>query len=100
MHATLAGVALAMCIPIRDRHRESSPLHELEHDLHALVAWFILPLFAFANAGITFDGFGIDQFLHPIPLGIAAGLFLGKQLGVLVFSGQRCALVWLNCQPA
>lgn len=85
VHATLAGVLIAMCIPVRDSEQGHSPLHELEHDLHTLVAFGILPLFAFANAGITFNGFGLDQLLHPIPLGIAAGLFIGKQIGVFGF---------------
>jgi NhaA family Na+:H+ antiporter len=85
VHATLAGVVLALCIPIRSQSAGVSPLHELEHDLHALVAYFILPLFAFANAGISFVGFGLEQFMHPIPLGVAAGLFIGKQLGVFLF---------------
>lgn len=85
VHATLAGVILAAFIPIRSSATEPSPLHDLEHDLHTLVAFGILPLFAFANAGITFPNFGFDQFLHPVPLGVAAGLFVGKQLGVFAF---------------
>ncbi len=85
VHATLAGVLLAFCIPIRSNDPDNSPLHDLEKDLHSLVALFIVPLFAFANAGITFKGFGLEQFLHPIPLGIAAGLFIGKQVGIFLF---------------
>ncbi len=85
VHATLAGVILAAFIPIRSTATAPSPLHDLEHDLHTLVALGILPLFAFANAGITFPDFGFEQFLHPVPLGIAAGLFVGKQLGVFLF---------------
>ncbi len=85
VHATLAGVILAAFIPIRSSATEPSPLHDLEHDLHTLVAFGILPLFAFANAGITFPNFGFEQFLHPVPLGVAAGLFVGKQLGVFAF---------------
>jgi NhaA family Na+:H+ antiporter len=83
VHATLAGVALAMVIPIRDPAKpEHSPLRELEHDLHPPVAYVILPLFAFANAGVSLQGVSFATFLEPVPLGIAAGLFLGKQLGV------------------
>ncbi|MEQ9561852.1 MAG: Na+/H+ antiporter NhaA, partial [Woeseiaceae bacterium] len=83
VHATLAGVALAAFIPMRVRGEpERSPLRELEHDLHQLVAFFILPVFAFANSGVSLAGVGVADVLHPVPLGIAAGLFVGKQLGV------------------
>jgi len=83
VHATLAGVALALVIPMRDpKDRQRSPLRELEHDLHPPVAYVILPLFAFANAGVSFVGVGTGELLAPVPLGIAAGLFIGKQLGV------------------
>ena len=85
VHATLAGVVLAMFIPLRDPEREASPLHELEHDLHTAVAFGVLPLFAFANAGVAFGGLALEQLLHPVPVGIFAGLFLGKQIGVFVF---------------
>jgi len=83
VHATLAGVALAMFIPIRSaRDPERSPLREIEHDLHTLVAFAILPLFAFANAGVSLRGVGPGDLLHPVPLGIASGLFVGKQIGI------------------
>jgi NhaA family Na+:H+ antiporter len=83
VHATLAGVALAFMIPMRDpRNPEHSPLRELEHDLHPPVAYGILPLFAFANAGVPLQGVSLASLFAPVPLGIAAGLFLGKQLGV------------------
>jgi len=85
VHATLAGVLLAFFIPIRDSEKESSPLHELEHDLHTAVAFAILPMFAFANAGISLNGVSWESFLHPVPLGIALGLFFGKQFGVVAF---------------
>lgn len=86
VHATLAGVLLAFFIPMRDRSDpERSLLKELEHDLHGVVAFIILPAFAFANAGISLQGVGLEQLMHPVPLGIAAGLFLGKQFGVFVF---------------
>lgn len=89
VHATLAGVVLALFIPIRDANKEASPLHELEHDLHGAVMFGILPLFAFVNAGVDFSEFSIDFALHPVAVGVAAGLFLGKQLGVL-------GLCWLG----
>lgn len=86
VHATLAGVVLAAFIPMRDRHEPGeSPLRELEHDLHPVVAFGVLPLFAFANAGVSFSGVGLVDLLHPVPLGIAAGLFIGKQAGVFLF---------------
>ncbi len=85
VHATLAGVALAAFIPMRDPDDERhSPLRELEHDLHQVVAFGVLPMFAFVNAGIDLAGVGIADLLHSVPLGIAAGLFLGKQLGIFV----------------
>ena len=85
VHATLAGVALAAFIPMRDPEQPGhSPLRELEHDLHQIVAFGVLPLFAFVNAGIDLGGIGISDLLHAVPLGIAAGLFVGKQLGIFV----------------
>jgi len=86
VHATLAGILLAIFIPIKSTApSESSPLQSLEHDLHGAVAFIIMPLFAFCNSGIRFSGMGWEQVAHPIPLGIALGLFFGKQLGVFVF---------------
>jgi NhaA family Na+:H+ antiporter len=83
VHATLAGVVLAMFIPMRSKANSSySPLKTMEHDLHTAVAFFVLPVFAFANAGISFSGVGVEQILHNVPLGIALGLFLGKQVGI------------------
>lgn len=85
VHATLAGIALALFIPMRDpKQPERSPLKALEHDLHTAVAFGILPLFAFANAGISLANASMDYLLHPVPLGIAAGLFAGKQLGIFL----------------
>ena len=85
VHATLAGVALAAFIPMRDPNNAGfSPLRELEHDLHQVVAFGVLPLFAFVNSGIDLSGVGIDTLLHPVPLGIAAGLFAGKQIGIFL----------------
>ena len=86
VHATLAGVALAAFIPLSVPNEPGrSPLRELEHDLHTLVAFAILPIFAFVNAGVSFRGVGVSDILHPVPLGIAAGLFIGKQVGVFGF---------------
>ena len=86
VHATLAGVVLAIFIPMRHPERPShSPLRALEHDLHPVVAFVILPIFAFANAGIDLQGVTLEYVLHPVSLGVMAGLFLGKQLGVFLF---------------
>lgn len=83
VHATLAGVALAMAIPLRATDAYGrSPLRHLEHSLHGWVAFGILPLFAFANAGVTFEGIGLGSFVEPVKLGISTGLFVGKQVGV------------------
>ena len=83
VHATLAGVVLALFIPIRPVAGTTySPLKELEHDLHGVVAFGVLPIFAFANAGVQLVGVSIDSLLHPVPIGIAMGLFVGKQLGI------------------
>jgi NhaA family Na+:H+ antiporter len=83
VHATLAGVVLAMFIPLRDNSNpRHSPLKRLEHDFHSIVAYFVLPVFAFANAGINFTGMTSDQIFHPVPVGVAVGLFLGKPLGI------------------
>ena len=85
VHATLAGVLLAFFIPLKNNSDpEHSPLEELEHDLHNTVAFGILPLFAFANAGISLAGTSMGSLLHHVPLGIALGLFIGKQIGVMV----------------
>lgn len=93
VHATLAGVALAAFIPMRDPDEPGrSPLKELEDDLHRVVAFCVLPVFAFANAGVTFAGAGWSSILHPVPLGIAAGLFIGKQLGVFLFCAAAIRL--------
>ncbi|GHF20641.1 Na(+)/H(+) antiporter NhaA [Kordiimonas sediminis] len=86
VHATLAGVLLAFFIPMRSKEDPThSPVRELEHDLHAVVAYAILPIFAFCNAGIALSGVGVEQLLHPVSLGIATGLFFGKQIGVFLF---------------
>jgi NhaA family Na+:H+ antiporter len=88
VHATLAGVVLAFCIPLRVANHDWSPLLLLEHALHPWVAYGILPLFAFANAGVALSGVTLESFTHHVPMGIAAGLLLGKTLGVF-------GLTWL-----
>ncbi len=89
VHATLAGVALAFTIPLwaRDENgKRFSPLKEIEHNLHFWVAFFILPLFAFVNAGVNVTEISLGEMLSPVPLGILLGLFVGKQVGVFGFS--------------
>ena len=83
VHATLAGVVLAMFIPMRSKQNpDYSPLKTMESDLHNVVAFFILPVFAFSNAGVNLQGVTIDQVLHGVPIGITLGLFFGKQIGI------------------
>lgn len=84
VHATLTGVILAMFIPLNVKGSDVSPLRVLEHDLHAVVAFVILPIFAFSNAGINLTGVNLDQVFHSVPLGIALGLFFGKQIGIFL----------------
>jgi NhaA family Na+:H+ antiporter len=86
VHATLAGVALAFFIPLRAPKNDESPLLFLEHLLHPWVAFAIMPIFAFANAGVSFEGMSLSTLVDPVPLGVIAGLFLGKQIGVVLFS--------------
>jgi Na+:H+ antiporter, NhaA family len=91
VHATLAGVALAFCIPLRGNDdsfttaKYSSPLEHLEHSLHGFVAFVVLPVFALANAGVSLAGISFSALLAPVPLGIMLGLFVGKQIGVAGF---------------
>jgi NhaA family Na+:H+ antiporter len=87
VHATLAGVVIAFCIPMRDAQGES-PLRELEHNLHGPVAFVILPLFAFANAGLSLAGMSIEDLTHPVTAGVISGLVIGKPVGIIAF-------VWL-----
>jgi len=86
VHATLTGIVLSMFIPLKSKSNPKySPLKSMEHDLHSVVAYFVLPVFAFANAGINLSGINAEYILHDVPLGIALGLIVGKQLGVFMF---------------
>jgi len=87
VHSTLAGVITALFVPASDpAHPEHAPSMQLEHSLHPWVAFGILPLFAFANAGLALGGMSLSKLLDPIPLGIMLGLFVGKQVGVFTFA--------------
>ncbi|MEZ8017931.1 Na+/H+ antiporter NhaA [Vibrio splendidus] len=86
VHATLAGVVIGFAIPLKGNKGEYSPLKHLEHALHPYVAFAILPVFAFANAGISLEGISISSLTGMLPLGIAMGLLIGKPLGIFAFS--------------
>ena len=86
IHATISGVLLACTIPHRKKEKDFSLLIKLEHAISPYVAFGIMPLFAFANAGVSLDGISFSSLLLPVPLGILLGLFIGKQLGVFLFS--------------
>ena len=86
IHATIAGVLLASTIPHRLKDHDFSLLVKLEHAISPYVAFMIMPLFAFANAGVSLTGLSLSTLLNPVPLGILCGLFFGKQIGVLLFS--------------
>ena len=86
IHATIAGVLLASTIPHRLKEKDFSLLVKIEHAISPYVAFIIMPLFAFANAGVSLEGLSISSLMAPVPLGILCGLFFGKQIGVLLFS--------------
>ena len=86
IHATIAGVLLACTIPHRKKEKDFSLLVKIEHAISPYVAFGIMPLFAFANAGVSLEGISFSSLLLPVPLGILLGLFVGKQLGVFLFS--------------
>ena len=86
IHATIAGVLLASTIPHRVKDKDFSLLIKLEHAISPYVAFIIMPIFAFANAGVSLEGLSLSSLLKPVPLGILLGLFVGKQVGVMIFS--------------
>lgn len=109
VHATIAGVLAAMVIPIvvtpTSPDAENSPLHRLEHAISPWSAFLIVPVFGFANAGVSLQGIGMDQIFAPLPLGIAAGLFFGKQIAIFAsvwisvktgFAGRLGGASWLQ----
>lgn len=92
VHATVAGILVALFIPLKTDSTSGSPLERLEHGLEPWVVFLILPVFGFANAGVSLTGLTAEDLLSPVPVGVATGLFPGKQVGVLAF---RCSLsVW------
>ena len=86
IHATIAGVLLALTIPHNTKNEKKSMLLKLEHSISPYVAFGIMPIFAFANAGVSLEGLSLSSLLNPVPLGILCGLFFGKQIGVFAFS--------------
>ncbi len=87
IHATIAGVLLALTIPMRgEKGHSDSPLLQLEHAIQPWVGFLIVPIFGFANAGVSFSGVSLSNLADPVPLGVAAGLFFGKQIGVFFFA--------------
>jgi len=91
IHATLAGVLTALCIPLNLRQNTASPLQSAIHSLHPWVAFLILPVFAFLNAGVDLRGSSLDAYTHSVPMGILFGLLLGKPIGIF-------ASIWLCCK--
>lgn len=98
LHATLAGVVLALTIPLKKSPTRpddmQSPLHKLEHAIQPWVTFGVVPIFGFANAGVSFAGMSFGQLVDPVPLGIAAGLFLGKQIGVFTAAALVIRVGW------
>ena len=93
LSTSLTAVAFALIVPVEPRREDGqSPLHEAMHDLHPWVAWLILPLFAFAKAGVSFAGLSLEQAMAPLVLGVALGLFVGKQVGVFAAAWLASAL--------
>lgn len=95
IHATLAGVLIALFIPMQSpTNKHDSPLRHMEHSLHPWVAYMVLPIFAFANAGLNLRGLDASQVLHTVTLGVMAGLFVGKQLGVMLCCWLAIRMGW------
>ncbi len=93
LHPTIAGVLLALMIPV-DEDKEKSPLHKLENSLHPLSAFFIMPVFALVNAGLSFTGINESDLLNKLPLGIMMGLFFGKQIGIVLAGKLAIRMGW------
>lgn len=99
VHATIAGILLAFCIPLRTKDRDGRvPLDRLEHIINPWVTFLILPLFGFANAGVALSGMTMDDLLSSVPVGVAMGLFLGKQVGIFGLSLLAVKL-GIACRP-
>ena len=100
IHATIAGVALALTIPLKPSRAKpddrQSPLHRLEHGLQPWVAFIIVPIFGFANAGVSFAGMSLSQLADPVPLGVALGLFIGKQVGIFAACAAVIRMGWAD----
>lgn len=87
VHATLAGVAVAVCIPMgRPEEEVRSPLLYLEEKLHYWVAFAVVPIFGFANAGVSLAGISMENLVDPVPMGVALGLLVGKQVGIFLLA--------------
>ncbi|MBB3149228.1 NhaA family Na+:H+ antiporter [Phyllobacterium trifolii] len=100
IHATIAGVLLALAIPMRgEKGRSDAPLVKLEHAIQPWVVFLIVPIFGFANAGVSFGNVSLSNLADPVPLGVAAGLFIGKQIGVFSFAWLAIKLRWAE-RPA
>ncbi len=99
IHATLAGIAIGLAIPIQAGPNEISPAKSLERSLHPVVAFFVIPLFVFVNGGVPFTNFSFHNLLHTVPLGIALGLFIGKTLGVFLFGWLAIKFRMSNLPP-
>ncbi len=98
VHATLAGVLIALCVPMRGEGGVS-PLRDLEHNLHGPVAFAILPIFAFANAGLSLGGMSLADLTQPVTLGVVVGLFVGKPVGIMLFVGVALLLRLVSLPP-
>lgn len=96
VHATLAGVLTALFIPVHGKTKREKPCSDLQSGLHPWVAFLVLPVFGFANAGVPFDGMSWSSLLEPVTLGIAAGLFFGKQIGVFVCIALPVLFGWIR----
>jgi NhaA family Na+:H+ antiporter len=97
IHATLAGVVLGFFIPLKEENGVS-PARQVIDAIHPWVGWLILPLFAFANAGVSLEGVTFAGLTSLLPMGVIAGLFIGKPVGITIFVGWRFASNWQNCR--